>query len=237
MCRLVLLLTAVIAAAGCCGCAGDRTLTAEWIALPPEALERLECHHVISNRQAGSAVHIGGNRLWLSAHVIEGEIPVMEVDGEPTGYTVVERGPDDGTFVGDWVVIQLHDVTLASRSVLDDWDPERPAPEGSRLIVKGFHTLVPLTRKALRELSPTVIEPVVRNPPWGRSRELIYLQPPTADGYPGGGSSGGCVYEWDPDAGRFYFHGILQGRGWYKFLGLTTAMRLVVRRPPWNSPP
>ncbi len=233
MWRTALLLTVIVTAA-CCGCTAHHTVSAVWVGPPAEAVERLECYHVISNTMAGTGVHIGDNRLWLSAHLL-GELPAIEVDGEATGYTVVDHGPDGDTFVEDWVVIRPYDVKLTSRSVLEDWDPNRPAPDGTHMIIKGFYSAVPRTRLALHELGPTVFEAVVKTPPWGRSRELIYLEAPARHSYPG--ISGGGAYEWDADSGRFYFHGICQGVQKYDVLGVRAGIRLIVRRPPWSEAP
>ena len=191
----------------------------------PAQLERIPVHLFMSPKDAGTAVHLGNNRLLTCQHLLAG--PVVEIDGVLTGYTIIASGPDE-TFENDWVVIRVLNVSIPSRSILDDWEPHHRLKDGQRAWIIGFWAegRTDLTPAEVRQLKRTFVKAKVKHPPTSLSKNLIYLVAPASDTYHG--LSGAPVMVWDPETERLNFLGIYTGTEEYSFL-LWSDVRHLVR--------
>ncbi len=112
----VLCLGAVAAAlAGCTTTNASGSLNA--LSAPEgTGLDRLPVYRLSTSNNSGSGVHVGGNLLLTSRHVLTApRIYVHDVNGWPsalTRYEVIAQGNDEATYREDWALIEPLDVTL-----------------------------------------------------------------------------------------------------------------------------
>ncbi len=219
------LLTATVLVASGCATIQHPGAFPEASGPTPAQLGRIPVHLFMSPKDAGTAVHLGNNRLLTCKHLLTG--PVVEIDGVLTGYTIIASGQDE-TFKDDWVVIRVLNVSIQSPSILDVWEPHHRLKDGQRVWIIGFWAegRTDVTPAEARQLRKTIVKARVKHPPTSLSKNLIYLVAPARDTYQG--LSGAPVMVWDPETERMNFLGIYTGTAEYSFF-LWSDVRHVVR--------
>ena len=199
--------------------------------LTPAHLDRIPVHQISTDHLAGSAVQLGEDRLFTCRHLLTQ--PVVEINGERSGYRVVAEPPRGEAYVDDWAVIELDDVALPSAAAFSEPEPRPRVKAGQDIYLIGYRVTGDLKRDEVLGLPRTVVKGRVTTLPFylvGPRRELIYVEAPQEDTY--SGLSGGAAVCYDPQEDRLKIVGIYQGTIEYTFLGRRWWKRHVVRRYP-----
>ncbi len=205
--RRNLLLLSVLLLLG--GCSSGQTAASFAAASEPVSAElaAIPVRRIMTTQIAGSAVHVGKDLLLTCQHLLTA--PVIEIDRSLTRYEVVASGGSKNSFVGDWALIRLLDVSIGLPAVpvrLDD-GPKPPLHE--EILLVGYWARDFRTRQQLSQAESVMIRGRVRSRPLFHPGELIYFDAPLRGTYEG--LSGGPAVRVDPADGSVRLLGIYTG--------------------------